>query len=152
MHGYIDSAFIHRIYLFLTNTSEANDYFSLNIQYFQNVVTVSSALLILIPTFLEKAFHGNIKGKNVASFSIIFFGIAIATSIFSQMGMTIISAGLLVNSASRISLGTLITNNLEIAMAISFFLGILLLTIFVVMNFWEKKQIVNPDSEKHDQH
>jgi hypothetical protein len=118
---------------------ESKDYITINLQYFQNIITISSALLLLVPTLLEKIFKTH-HWRYSAYIAIGGFIVAVLGSVGSQVGLSYITSGIYSGQVTIVVIGTNITRVFQTVMWVGFISGIIALAIFIFRNIFREKK------------
>jgi hypothetical protein len=117
---------------------EPKDYITINLQYLQNIIMISSALLLLVPTFLEKIFK-TYYWKYSAYIAIGGFIVAVLGSVGAQVGLSYITSGIYSQKQAIEITGTKIAIIFQSVMWVGFIVGIVALAIFIFRNIFREK-------------
>lgn len=116
---------------------DAKDFIAINQEYFQNIIAISSALLLLVPTFLEKVISTR-RCKFMAYLAITGFLLAVLSSLAAQVGLSYIASGVYSQIQTNIAVGTGIARISQWIVWISFVVGIISLAVFVLANIFRE--------------
>jgi len=116
---------------------DPKDFVSINLQYFQNIITISAALLLLVPTFLEKIFKTH-HWRYSAYIAIGGFIVAVLGSVGAQVGLSYITSGYFSAQPSNLEIGKNIAMICQYIMWGGFVIGIIALAIFIFRNIFRE--------------
>jgi hypothetical protein len=116
-----------------------DQYISIFMSYFQNIMTISSAFLLFIPTFMEKLVKKD-KVEFFAHLSTGAFIFAIGGSLWAQIGLSQMASGYFGEIVDRQESGRIIANTGQNIAWWAFGAGILFLSLYILINLLGKKK------------